>query len=212
MIFNDESLCRLHHLVSDALSDKRYAHTLGVEKMAQHLGSILIPHRVDELRVAALLHDITKELGHDLHIDLILNSDIEYTREDILTKPALHSFSAVPYVKRMFSEYATPDILSAISNHTLGNSGMTVFDEIIFLSDFIEPGRSYPSCISVRDYVLSNIRAEKPYEDNIHALHIATLNAISLTIEMLENRCENINSRTITTKEYIQNLINTPFK
>ena len=39
---------------------KRYLHTLAVEEEAARLGELFLPDRINALRAAALLHDITK--------------------------------------------------------------------------------------------------------------------------------------------------------
>ena len=43
------------------MSDKRYGHTLEVEKMAARIGALYAPDKINVLRAAALLHDVTKE-------------------------------------------------------------------------------------------------------------------------------------------------------
>ena len=201
MIFNDEMIDKLRLLIKRRLSEKRYNHTLGVEKMAICIGNTFLPQKVDELRVSALLHDVAKELTYEQQLKLLEMSDIEYTQEDLDTKPALHSISAIPLVKREYSEYVTSDILSAISNHTLGNENMSVFDEIIFISDYIEVGRTYPSCIEVREYLLESIDVKNRFDDNLKFLHTAVLMAINFTIDALNKRGEKIHSKTYLTKE-----------
>ena len=64
MIFEESSLAKLREAMKMRLSEKRYKHTLGVEDMAKYLGSIIIPKKVDELRAAALLHDIDNEMSY----------------------------------------------------------------------------------------------------------------------------------------------------
>ena len=207
MIFNSEIIEQLRLSVKNRLSDKRYAHTLGVEEMARYLGSIILPDKVDELCIAALLHDITKELSYEEQVSLLKSSNVEYTREDLDTKPALHSISALPFIQKEYSEYATLDVLSAVSNHTLGKENMSIFDEIIFISDYSEAGRTYPSCIDVRNHLLRNVKLGKNSKDNITFLHSASLMAINSTIDSLGRRGEQIHSRTYLTKGYLEELI-----
>ena len=207
MIFDNTAILNLKLLVRDRLSEKRYTHTLGVEKLARHLGQLLIPEKVDELSVAALLHDIAKELTYDEHLQLLKDSFVKYTDEDLSTKPALHSIAALPLVERDFKEFATKDVCSAIANHTLGASGMSIFDEIIFISDYAEEGRTYRTCVDVRNYLMENVRRENSSYDNLFALHTAALNATRSTIDALKNRNENINSRTLQTQQYLEDII-----
>ena len=207
MIFNDAIISRLRSEIKSRMSEKRYIHTLGVEKLARYLGSVLLPDRLDELSAAALLHDVVKEMSFDEHVALLRDSDFAYTEEDIGTKPALHSIAAVPFIKEKFAEFATDDILSAVANHTLGSPDMSVFDEIIFISDYAEEGRTYRTCIEVREHLLNNVRVENEREDNLIALHKASLRSLLSTIESLSCRKEKINSRTIMTKRYFDTII-----
>ena len=207
MIFNESMIGSLRLTVKNKLSEKRYIHTIGVQEMAKHIGNIILPERVDELCVAALLHDITKELTHEQQLKLLDGTDIALSNEDLDTAPALHSISAIPFIRATYPEYVTPDILSSVLNHTLGKDNMSVFDEIIFISDYIEIGRTYPSCIEVRDYLLSNINLEKSYDNNLNFLHKATLMAIEYTISSLKKRGEKIHSKTYLTKAYFESVI-----
>lgn len=207
MIFDNDSIARLRALIKARLSQKRFIHTLGVEKLARHLGEVLLPDKVDELSVAALLHDVAKELSYDEHLELLKDSGIEYTSEDLQIKPALHSIAALPLIESEFKEYATHDVLSAVYNHTLGAPDMSVFDEIIFISDYAEEGRTYRTCIEVRNYLYDNIRKEKALCDNIRSLHIASLKSIASTVEALTRRNEMINTRTLLTKSYLDDII-----
>ena len=206
MMFTNESLIVLRSSVRKSMSEKRYLHTLGVEKMARYLGGVILQDKVDELSAASLLHDIAKECSYEEHLNLV--STLDYiTQEDIETKPALHSYAAVNLIKKEYPAYATPDILSAVANHTLGAPGMSVFDEIIFISDYAEEGRTYKTCIEVREYLLKNVSITKSHEDNLSALHNASHKALIATISSLSLRNEKINERTFLTKEYFERII-----
>ena len=106
MIFNSEMLSNLRASVKARLSAKRYEHTIGVEAMAIRLGWILMPDKIYELRAAALLHDISKEIPYEEQVDLLSKSTVVYTDEDLSVKPALHSISAVPIIEKDFAEFA----------------------------------------------------------------------------------------------------------
>ena len=206
-MFDEQSINKLRSYVERNLSTKRFLHTLGVERLAAALGEIIIPDKVDEIRVAALLHDITKELPINEQLSLMRDSDKVYSDEDYSTIPALHSFSAPVFIKKHLSEYATVDVLSAVENHTLASNHMTLFDEIVFLSDYAEDGRQYASCVAVRSFISSNILCVTSYENSILSLHKAALMAIDATIDSLILRGQRINKRTINTKKYLEKLI-----
>jgi HD superfamily phosphohydrolase YqeK len=98
-------------------------------------------------------------------------------------------------IKRDFPDLATPDILSGVFNHTIGAPDMSVFDEIIFLSDYIEQTRSYESSVKLREYVLNNMKAENPLQ-NVEILHRACVIAIDNTVLHLinEKKAKSVNN------------------
>ena len=207
MIFDNDSLSNLRILVKERLSEKRYKHTLGVEKMARILGEIILPDKVEELCIAALLHDVAKEMTFEEHLKLLSESGVDFTEDDLATKPALHSLAAVPVIKNDYPDYASDDVLSAVKNHTLGAPGMSIFDEIIFISDYAEEGRTYYFCIEVNKELLGSVKKEKSFEDNVTELHKASLKAIKSTIASLSGRKEKINGKTLLTRKYFEDII-----
>ena len=60
-MFSESDILTLREKVKPYLTEKRYSHTLAVEKEAAYLGSIYLPEKIAELRVSALLHDVTKK-------------------------------------------------------------------------------------------------------------------------------------------------------
>ena len=128
----------------------RLDHVYGVRDTAIILGK---KHNVDlfKLELAALLHDITKYYSLEENIDLIKK---EYQNsEEILNEynhKILHAFSAV-YVAEKHYGINDKDVLDSIMSHTIGRPNMSIYEKIIFLSDYIEPGRTYESCVKVRE-------------------------------------------------------------
>jgi predicted HD superfamily hydrolase involved in NAD metabolism len=50
-----------------------------------------------------------------------------------------------------------PEVLEAIRFHTSGRPGMTLLDKIIYLADYIEPGRHFPGVEEVRNVAKENL-------------------------------------------------------
>ena len=119
-MFGEENLEKLRERVAKMISGKRFAHTLGVERATALIGKHCLPDRISELRIAAILHDVTKEFTPSHHIELMNASDRSFTDDDYAASAVHHSFSGPEFIKSAFSEYATPDILRAVFNHTLG--------------------------------------------------------------------------------------------
>lgn len=199
MIFLNEDLARLREGVGARLSEKRYFHTLAVERCAIALSEMCLPDAESELSAAALLHDITKELSTDEQRILLNEENVVLDKEDFESTGVLHSFTAPIVVKKEFPEFSTQNVLSAIRYHTLGSPEMSLFDEIIFLADFIEDTRIYDSSVKLRKFVWENMRPEEK-ERNILILHQACIGAIDATIRNLIENKKAINSKNILTR------------
>lgn len=201
MKISEEDLTVLSEEVKRRLSEKRYLHTLGVERMAKQLGELFFSEdTVRELRAAALLHDIAKELPEDEQIALIRAGKSPVTEEDLSSPPLYHAFAAPEVIRRDFPAFATEKILRAVFFHTTGDPSMDSFEKIIFLSDFIEDGRTYPACLSARERLFSDLSAGKSKET---ALDCAVLHTLELTVISLIDRHADINLRTVRARNSI---------
>lgn len=205
-LYSDTEISVIRDNVRGRLSEYRFKHTLGVEQMAIRLGEIYMPTRVSELRIAALLHDISKELDMNVQIQ-ILDKCEKVNKKQRCVPQALHSFSAVAVILKDFPEYATEDILSAVENHTLGSPEMNLFSEIIFLSDYIEEGRPYLQSAMVRSTLFDKINRAKNFEEKVTALHFATVYSINNTLDSLSERGLLPDERSVKTKIYFEGLI-----
>lgn len=199
--FSNESIARLRNAIKRSMSGKRYQHTLNVERAARKIAEYVLPSRVSEVCVAALLHDITKEYS-EAEQRAILSRTEGITEEDLRTPPAYHSFSAPVAVMEQYSEYATSDVLSAVKNHTLGYVDMTLFDEIVFVADYVSEDRMHPSCISVRNALYDELKSALGDKQIQCALHAAALQALENTVLYLKNRGAFIHPTSIAARDY----------
>lgn len=125
---------------------KRFKHTVGVVRTALSLSSRFA---IDPLSVleSAYLHDIAKELPGDLMICLASesNTDLGFTDIDAV----LHAPAGAELAKLLFD--IDQNIYNAILRHCTLDAQMTLLDKIIFISDMVEPSRSYPSVNLLRE-------------------------------------------------------------
>jgi len=112
----------------------RLAHIYSVKKVAIHLGSIH-HEQIPRVVVASYLHDAAKNTKID-------NRD--YQKDDLTPLPCLHAYQAAILAEDMFKIH-DEDILNAIRYHCTGRKEMSTLEKIIFVSDFIEPGRQFVS-------------------------------------------------------------------
>ena len=201
MKFTDAQIDSLRLVVSERLSEKRFAHTLGVEKMAVRLGQLCLPDKLDKLHVAALLHDISKEYSKAEHFRVAEKYNIFFSDVEI-NEPALwHSLTAPAVVIDEFPSFADEDVLTAVYNHTVGSPDMSIFDEIILLSDYIEEGRTYQNCIDVREKFFTDITKSRNYNDRLLALHKATIDSFNNNINEFISRGKSFHERTLLTRD-----------
>ena len=190
------------------LSDKRYAHTLGVERAAIRVGEYCLPDRISELATAALLHDVAKEMPREDQLAAMERSGIAFTTEDYDSYALYHAFAAYVLVCEEFSDIATDDILSAVFKHTSGDFQMSVFDEIIFIADFVEDGREYSACKEIRNLLFSRLSAAKNREECLQILHLMVVEVIDFTFKYLEEKGKSVNSRMVLAKKAVLAKIN----
>ena len=198
-MFSAEKIKALSIEVSTRMSAKRYEHTRSVEECAVALGEFFGITDISEIRAAALLHDVAKEIPLDVQIELLNSARVNLTRDDLESTGVIHSFTAPIIVKRDFPGFATENVLSAVEKHTVGAENMTLFDKIIFISDYVEFTRPYPSCREVRDFLFSGI-SELTYEERIERLDNACVMAIDFTIKSILKRSQTVNQKIYKTR------------
>ena len=201
MKYIKKQIDNLRSEVRARLSEKRYAHTVGVENMAVKIGEICLPAMIDKLQVAALLHDISKEKNEAEYFALANRHNLVLSDEDLNTPALWHSLTGAYVVKEEFPEFYDEDVSSAIFNHTVGSPDMTVFDEIILLADYIEEGRTYQSCIDVRISFFNELSNADTENKKIIALHNAVLSSLNYTIDYFISRGDIYHSRTKLTRD-----------
>ena len=146
----------LKEIVKSKMSLKRFTHTLGVVEMSEKLAKI---HNADieKCKVAALLHDICKEMDMEYIKNICKNNFMnELSEEDLENNEILHGFAGAYYVKNELG-VNDKEILNAIKYHTIGAKNMTLVEKIVYIADAIEYGRNYPSVVAIREETFKNL-------------------------------------------------------
>ena len=149
---DEAALAVLREKVKPYMNDRRYSHTLGVERECERLGKLLLPDKVMKLRAAALLHDITKVLSLEKQLNICKTFDIMYGKVELMSPALFHAKTGAEVASRDFPEYVDDEIKSAIRFHTTGREGMTLFEGIVYLADYIEETRTFENCVALREY------------------------------------------------------------
>lgn len=205
MIFSEEKISELYQRVRGEMSDFRFSHTAGVEKAAILLGELYMPEAIDELRVAALLHDITKELSTEEHFSVMRKNGMAITQNDIRSPKILHSKTAEFAVRERYSEFATERVCQALRYHTTGNADMTVFDALIYLADYIEETRKFEDCVRLREYFWSADPQKMDKVQREKHLWKTVLLSLDMTVEDIERNAGYVSEETLYAREAVSN-------
>ena len=121
------------------LKPSRYKHTMGVVETAGKLAEIH-SYDVGKARLAALLHDCAKEIPDEQKFSMCREYGVSVTDAERANPPLLHAKCGALVAEYKYG-IGDEEILHAIRVHTTGCIHMSLLDEIIFVADYIEPGR-----------------------------------------------------------------------
>jgi len=130
------------------VSGERLAHTYRVVEAARRLGQIYGAD-ADQVATAALLHDYAKPMKP---AQLLAAAERLGLPVDPVERSQPHLLHG-PVAAGLLAEQGLvtdPDVLKAIAGHTTGRAGMSLLEKIIFLADYVEPGRSFPGVDAIR--------------------------------------------------------------
>jgi predicted HD superfamily hydrolase involved in NAD metabolism len=104
---------------------------------------------------AAIFHDYAKFRPKDEMRQIILNQNFP---QDLLHYHAeLWHAPAGAYLVEREAGIKNKEVLDAIRYHTSGRPGMTLLEKVIYLADYIEPGRHFPGVDEVRALAKENL-------------------------------------------------------
>ena len=139
-------LHKIKKQLSKALDHKRYEHTLAV---AYTSAALAMRYDVDiqKAEVAGLLHDCAKCMDNDKKVAICEKHKIQISEAENRNKFLLHA-KVGSYLASKKYHVKDDDILNAITYHTTGRPGMSLLEKIIYVADYIEPGRDHASNLS----------------------------------------------------------------
>ena len=201
--FSEEMLASLREKVKNEMGEKRYFHTLEVEKMAARLGEIFAPSDIPMLRAAALLHDITKERTTEEHIAICERAGLVVTDTELKAPKMFHAKTAALIIPQRYPEFATPEIISSVRYHTTGKANMSVLEKIIYLADYIDMSRKFEDCVALRDYFFDFDFSKANDIDKITHLNDTLIMSYNLTIRGLLEDNKHIDTTTFEARNYL---------
>jgi predicted HD superfamily hydrolase involved in NAD metabolism len=140
-------------IVKAQITEHRYIHTIGVMETAMELAKRF---HVDEKKaeLAAIFHDYAKFRPKEEMEAIIINQKLP---QDLLNfdKELWHA-PVGAYLVEVEVGIKDLDILNAIKYHTSGRVNMTELEKVIYLADYIEPGRQFPGVEKARELAKEN--------------------------------------------------------
>ncbi len=142
-------------LAARTLSAARYRHTLGVAALAEDVAR---KHglNLEKARLAALVHDLAKEIPIEYQLRLAKRWQILQYPEDEQAPAVLHGPLAAYWLKKYYG-LQDEEVLAAVAHHTLGYPGMSPLEMLIYSADLVEPNRNFPNVDSLRQALYDNI-------------------------------------------------------
>ena len=131
----------LRERLAEQLSPKRYQHSLGVAELAQKWAARWQLDQ-EQAYIAGLLHDVARELSHEKLLELAHDFGLTVDQATLESPVILHAEVGACLVQQEWGLDA-PDILQAISRHTIPDSNMPPLARLIYLADICEPNRRW---------------------------------------------------------------------
>lgn len=141
-------------IVKTQLTEKRYSHTVGVMDTAVHLAKL---YGEDEKKaeLAAIFHDYAKFRPLEEMKEIIIQEQMP--SELLAFNGELWHAPVGAYLVSKEVGINDPDILNAIRYHTSGRPDMSLLEKIIYVADYIEPGRNFPGVDEARRLAAVNL-------------------------------------------------------
>ena len=138
--------------------EARYAHTKGVMYTAACL-AMAHGYDINQAMLAGLLHDCAKCIPNQEKLMLCKENNILVTAIEAENPFLLHAKLGAFFAETEY-DISDPEILHAIKVHTTGEPDMSTLDKIIFIADYIEPGRNKaPNLTKVRELAFRDLNA-----------------------------------------------------
>ena len=136
----DEKILKIQHTLKKELDENRYHHTLGVMYTS---ASMAMRYDVDVQKAlyAGLLHDCAKCIPSDKKIRLCEKYGLPVSSVEKENPSLLHARLGA-YLAHEKYGVTDKEIIHAIESHTTGRPGMSMLEKIVYIADYIEPGRN----------------------------------------------------------------------
>ena len=150
------NLKKIRKAVEKTLDSKRFEHTLGVEYTAAAL-AMRYGEDLMKAQTAGLLHDCAKCMSNEKRLSICEKHNISVNKIERKNPFLLHA-KVGSYIAMQKFHVHDSDTVNAILNHTTGRPDMSLLEKIIYVADYIEPGRKQaPNLTEIRKLAFTDI-------------------------------------------------------
>lgn len=151
-----EQIYKLLKKVKKQLDQERYEHTLGVMYTAAAL-AMCHDECVENALLAGLLHDCAKCIPFEEQLRLCRVHQLSLSETEVHNPALLHAKLGAFLASDVYGICNTA-ICHAIERHTTGQPEMSKLDKILYIADYMEPGRpKLPNMKAVRRLAYQNL-------------------------------------------------------
>ncbi len=153
---NKKERINLIRELESELAYGRFVHTLDVASTAANL-AMCYGTDIDMAETAGLLHDCAKCMSTAKMLKICEKAGAAVSDYERNSGSLLHSKAGAVLAQTRYG-VKDEDVLNAIRFHTTGRPGMSLLEKIVFVADYIEPGRdSAPNLPLVRKLAYESI-------------------------------------------------------
>ncbi len=139
-MFKSSEIDKIQEDMAEELDDKRFWHTLGVAHIAAAL-AMRYDVDINTAYVTGLLHDCAKCISDKKKLSICKKNQIPVSETEQQNPSLLHAKVGAFLASDKY-DIKDNNIINAIKYHTTGRPGMSDLEKIIYIADYIEPGRN----------------------------------------------------------------------
>ncbi len=152
----EQKILKLRRKIKRDLDRERYWHTLGVMYTSAAL-AMRYGADMEKAQIAGLLHDCAKCIPADRRIKLCEKYHLNVSETEYQNPSLLHAKLGAFLAAKKY-HVGDKEILNAIASHTTGRPQMSLLEKIVYIADYIEPGREeLPDIAKVRKLAFTDI-------------------------------------------------------
>ena len=149
-----EDLELLKEEIKEKLTEKRYAHSIGVMEMCEKLGT-QYGGDVKRAKLVGLVHDMAKEMTDEEMLEYVKKNKIKITETEKAIPQILHGKIAADLAKKKYD--FDDEMCTAIACHTTGKENMTLLQKILFVADKTDETRKYEGAEELRSLAFESL-------------------------------------------------------